>query len=119
MGPLDSGLRGDNAMLFSKALIDGVAAMSYVAALGFGVLFSALPVLVYEGVIFLLASVLEPVLSAAVILEMSAVGGVLLMCVAVNMLELTKTRIPVGNLIPCMLLPILYQPFVQWLGALF
>ncbi len=119
MGPLDSGLRGDNAVLFSKSLIDGVTSISYAAALGYGVLFSALPVLVYEGLIFLLASVLEPVLSAAVILEMSAVGGVLLMCVAANMLELTKKRIPVGNMIPCMLLPILYQPLVQWLETIF
>lgn len=119
MGSLDAGLRGDNTVLLSKALIDGVVSISYAAVLGYGVLFSALPLFLYQGAIFLLASVLEPLLSSTVILEMGAIGGVLLMGVAFNMLELTKKRLPVGNMIPCMLLPILYQPLVQWLSTIF
>ena len=78
--------------------------------------FSALPILVYQGTITLLASVIAPFLSSAVILEVSAVGSIMMIGIAINLLELRK--IPVANMLPAMFLPVLYQPLAQWIARL-
>ena len=84
--------------------------------MGIGVAFSAIPVLVYQGVITLLAVWVGPLLPSAVINEMSAVGGVLITAIAFNMLEIGKEKIKVGNMLPAMFLPIAYIPLAEWLS---
>jgi len=84
-----------------------------------GVAFSALPILIYQGLITLLAAWVGPYLSPAVITEMSAVGGTLIVAIAINMLGLGKDRIRVGNMLPAIFLPIVYVPLAQWLSGLF
>lgn len=119
MGSLDAGIRHDYSILFSKSVIDGVMAVTFAAAMGIGVAFAALPLFVYQGALTLLASFLAPYLSDAVITEMSAVGGILLIATALNMLEILPRRIRVGNLLPAILLPILYIPLADWLASAF
>lgn len=119
MGSLDAGIRHDYSILFSKSVIDGVMAVTFAAAMGIGVAFAALPLFVYQGALTLLASFLAPYLSDAVITEMSAVGGILLIATALNMLEILPRRIRVGNLLPAILLPILYIPLANWLASAF
>jgi uncharacterized membrane protein YqgA involved in biofilm formation len=110
MGALQSGLANDHQTLYTKAVMDGVIAVIFASTLGIGVAASAFPVFIYQGAITLLAAFLQPYLSAAVVLEMTAVGGILLMGVGSNILEIKKVK--VGNLIPAIFIPILIMMFM-------
>ena len=105
VGALQSGLSGNHEVQFAKALIDGVTAIVFASTLGAGVLLSAVAVLVYQGGITLLAGLLAPVLSDAVVAEMSCVGSLLIIGIALNMLNLTKLKL--ANYLPAIFLPIL------------
>ena len=105
MGSLQSGLSGNHEVLYAKAAIDVVASLIFASAMGFGVAMSAIPVLIYEGGLSLAASAVAPYLSTAVVDEMTAVGGVLLMGLAISILEIKKIR--VGNMLPGIFLPII------------
>lgn len=108
MGSFDAGLRGDYTTIFAKSALDCVMAVTFAATMGVGVLFSGLTVLVYQGLLTLLAGFVEPYLSAQVVTEMSAVGGILLIGTGMNILGLTHERIRVGNMLPAMVLPVVY-----------
>lgn len=118
-GSIEAGLNHNYEIIVSKGVIDGVSSISFAATMGVGVAFSALPLLVYQGAITLLAGWVGPYLPEAVITEMSAVGGTLIVGIAINMLEMTKSRIKVGNMLPAMFLPILYIPLSSFLSGLF
>lgn len=105
VGSLESGLAGKHEILFAKSLIDGVTAIVFASTLGPGVLLSAAAVLVYQGGITLLAQALAPVLSEAVVNEMSCVGSLLIIGIALNVLNLTKLKL--ANYLPAIFLPIL------------
>ena len=105
MGSLQSGLSGNHEVLFAKSAIDAVTAIIFASAMGFGVAMSAIPVLIYEGALSLAASAVAPYLSTAVVDEMTAVGGVLLMGLAISILDIKKIR--VGNMLPGIFLPII------------
>ena len=108
MGSFDAGLRGDYHTIFAKSALDGVSAVTFSATMGVGVLFSGAAVLIYQGALTLLAGLVEPFLSEPVVLEMCAVGGVMLIGTGMNILGLTKDRIRVGNMLPAMVLPVLW-----------
>ena len=116
VGALDSGIRGDHSTLIAKAALDGVASILFASTLGVGVMLSAVPVLVYQGAIALLGNLIAPLLSERVIMEMSAVGGLLIVGIGMNML--LKQNIKVANLLPAIFVPFLYFPIVQLLGGL-
>ena len=78
MGSFEAGINGNNSIIYAKSALDFVSSMMFAAAMGFGVPFAALFVLVFQGALTLLAGVLAPLLSAAVVAEMSAVGGTIL-----------------------------------------
>lgn len=106
LGPLESGINGNHDILLAKSVIDGIVALVMASTLGVGVVFSAVSVLVYQGVITLLAGSLAPFLSADMLRELSIVGGILIFCLGTNMLKLT--RIKVSNLLPAVFVPIVY-----------
>lgn len=101
VGSFDEGLRGDRAVIFSKTIIDAFAALALASAYGLGVLFSALPVLIYQGSLTLLAGNLQQWLSPATMNELTAVGGTLIVGIGLNMLEVT--RISLSNMLPSLL----------------
>jgi uncharacterized membrane protein YqgA involved in biofilm formation len=105
MGSLQSGLMNDHSILFTKALMDGVISVVFASTMGIGVAASFVPVFVYQGGISLMASVIAPYLSEAVMTEMTATGGILLIGVGINILELKKIK--VGNMLPAIFFPIL------------
>ncbi|MBL4937236.1 DUF554 domain-containing protein [Clostridium sp. YIM B02515] len=107
LGSLDSGLKGDYKILFTKAMLDGISAIMFTSTLGIGVALSAISVFAYQGTITLAASALQGILVGTVITELSAVGSLLIMGLAFNMLGLTKIK--VANLLPAILIPILYH----------
>ena len=116
MGSLDSGLRGDHATLIAKSILDGVSAIVFASTLGPGVALSAAAVFIYQGAITLLAQFVAPFLTEALVTEMSAVGGLLIIGIGVNMFD--RVHIKVGNLLPAIFMPVIVMPFVNWLSSL-
>lgn len=114
-GSIDAGLNHNYTTIVSKGVIDGVTSISFAATMGVGVMFSVIPLLIYQGGITLLAGWVGPYLPPAVITEMTAVGGALIIAISVNMLELGKEKIKVGNMLPAIFLPVLYIPLAEWL----
>jgi uncharacterized membrane protein YqgA involved in biofilm formation len=115
-GAIQGGLAGDHSILFIKSVMDGVTAVFFASTFGVGVLFSAIPVLIYQGAIALAASALSQVVDMAIITEMSAAGGIALMGLAVNMTGLKKLE--VANMLPAIFLPIGVLPLVNLLMGL-
>ena len=119
MGALRAGIYGDYSVLVSKGVIDGVTSISLAATMGVGVAFSTIPIIVYQGALTLIFATLGPVLEQAVVTEMSAVGGAIIFAIGLNMLNLSKTRIKVGNMLPAIFMPILYLPISSFLSGRF
>lgn len=107
VGSLDNGIRGDNSTLVAKGIIDCITGMVLASTLGIGVMFSAIPVLLYQGAISLLGVYIEPYLTDAVISQMSFTGSILIFAIGVNMLGLTKVK--VGNMLPAIFMPIVFD----------
>ncbi len=107
VGSLEDGLYGKVDILFAKSMLDGISAIIFAATLGAGVLFSALPVLLYQGTITLLAGLLKPILSEVVVSQMSLVGSVLILAIGFNMVEMKKFK--VGNMLPAIFMPLVYS----------
>lgn len=106
VGSLESGLRGNHSTLFAKSILDGISSIIFASTLGIGVGFSALAVFLYQGTITLGASFVKELLTPEVINEMSAVGGLLIAAIGINILGLKKIR--VGNMLPSIFIPLLY-----------
>jgi uncharacterized membrane protein YqgA involved in biofilm formation len=106
VGALDSGLRKDHAVLLTKSMIDGFTSMVLASTLGVGVLFSAIPVFLYQGGIALFANIIHQFLSDSLlellIAELTATGGVLILAIGINMLGIKQIR--VANLLPSILI---------------
>lgn len=108
VGSLKSGLKLDHSTLYSKSLLDLVSSMILASSYGFGVYFSIFSLILYQGGITLIASVLEPLLTQTIISEMSAVGSLLILALSLNMLKITDIKIM--NMLPAVFIPILiYQ----------
>ncbi|WP_156289929.1 DUF554 domain-containing protein [Oceanobacillus salinisoli] len=115
IGALDSGIRGDHEVLITKGILDGFTSLVLTTTLGFGVMFSVIPVVVYQGAIALFATqidrLLPEVFLEGLIVEVTAVGGLLIVAIGLNMLKLTKIRI--GNLLPSILTLVLIYYIYQ------
>ena len=98
MGALQDGLGGKPTILYAKAALDGVAAVALTSTLGIGVIFSIVPLLLYQGSITLAAELSKTILTEPVIVEMNAVGGLLIVAISLDLIGLK--RLPVGNLLP-------------------
>ncbi|PKR83482.1 DUF554 domain-containing protein [Heyndrickxia camelliae] len=102
IGALDSGIRGDHNVLYTKAIIDGFTALILTTTLGIGVVFSVIPVVLYEGIIALFATQIDHFVPKeimnAFIKEMTATGGIMICAIGLNIIGITKIR--VANLLP-------------------
>lgn len=113
LGSIQDGLSGDYSLLAIKSALDGFAALAFASTLGVGVLFSVLVIAVYQGGLTLLAVQAAGVLNDAMVAEMTAAGGVILLGIALgNLLELRPIR--TGSLLPALLL----APLIVWALAL-
>lgn len=110
MGALESGLKNDHTILMTKSVIDMAGSVAFAGSLGIGVAFSALSILVLEGTVALLASLLTGVLTDAVITEISVTGSLMIIGITLNVLGVTKLRIL--NMTPALLLPVLLCKFM-------
>jgi uncharacterized membrane protein YqgA involved in biofilm formation len=102
LGSIEDGLTGDYRLLAIKSLLDGFSAVAFASALGWGVGFSALVVLAYQGALTLSASWAADVFSEAMIAGLTAAGGVLILGIGLRLLELREVR--VANLLPALVL---------------
>jgi uncharacterized membrane protein YqgA involved in biofilm formation len=107
VGSLQDGLSGDYSTLFAKSVLDGTTSIILAASLGFGVMCSAVPVLVYQGLITLLARFIAPYLSDTLISQMSCIGSVLIFAIGLNMV-MPSSKIKVANLLPAIFFPIIF-----------
>ena len=108
LGSLEAGINHDYSVIFAKSVMDFVSAIVFGAALGYGVTCTAVFVLVFQGGLTLAASALSGVLTDNIVTEMTAVGGVILIGMGINILELGKKPIKVANMLPAIFLPPLY-----------
>ena len=106
VGSLEDGINRNSDILLTKSLIDGISAMIFASTMGIGVLFSAVPVAVYQGLITSLAIIIAPYLSDVIVAQMSLVGSVLITAIGLNMLKIAKIK--VGNMLPAIFIPVIY-----------
>lgn len=107
VGALQDGLIGDSSTLFAKAILDFGIVMVFASTLGVGVVFSAIPLFIYQGSITLFASFLKPFLTELVIANLSFVGSVLIFAVGINICF--GKKIKVGNMLPAMIIPFFFH----------
>lgn len=98
MGSIEDGLNSNPQILFTKSALDGISAVVFASTMGIGVAFSSFPVFFYQGSITLLASLVKGFLSPAAVAEMTATGGLLIVGIALNILQIKEIK--VGNLLP-------------------
>lgn len=116
LGSIQDGLTGDYQTLVVKAVLDGFGALAFASSLGVGVLFSAGIVLLYQGTISLLAVQVQSVVTDAMMVEMNATGGVLLLAIALSsLLEIKQLR--TGNFLPALVIAPLMVLLMKWLGV--
>ena len=119
VGSMQSGLLGNHQMLYMKSILDGTISIVFGASMGIGVLFSAVPVLVYQGGIALLSMAVKDFLTPEIITEMSAVGNLLVAAIGINFVCFPEEKserkpadrkpIKVANLIPAIFIPWVYM----------
>jgi len=113
LGAIQDGLTGEYELLAVKAVLDGFAALAFASTLGVGVLFSTIIILSYQGGISLLAAQLNAIVTTPMMDEMTAVGGVILMGLAISsLLEIKKIR--TGNFLPALAV----GPIIVWILSL-
>ncbi len=110
LGALEEGIKHDPTLLLTKSVMDGFSSIMLAAGLGIGVLFAAIPLFLYQGGLTLLASWLGDFISQGVITEISATGGVLLIGLGINILELKKIK--VLNLLPALVYVAIIMSFM-------
>jgi len=101
VGSIDDALRGDVSVLAMKSVLDGFSSLALSSALGWGVGLAGLSVLVYQGAITAAAGLVEQIMSQAMITELTATGGVLVLAIGVKLLDLKDIR--VGNMLPALI----------------
>jgi uncharacterized membrane protein YqgA involved in biofilm formation len=111
VGSMESGLTGNHQTLFAKSALDGLSSIIFASTFGIGVLFSSISVFVYQGFITLTSTLMKPFLIPPVINQMSGVGGLLIMAIGFNLLEIKIIK--VGNMLPAIFIPLVYYMMKQ------
>lgn len=113
IGSLQDGLSGDASMLYAKAFIDGTCAAIFASTLGIGVLFSIIPLGIYQGAITFSAKLVEPFLSDQLVTNLSFIGSILIFGIGINMIF--GKKIKCGNILPAVLVPVVYEVIQKFL----
>src|SRR3972149_2203720 len=105
VGSIEDGIRGDASILYAKSVLDGFASIAFASGLGIGVLFSAVTVLVYQGLLTLLGQKLSFLLNQHVLNELTATGGLMIVGIGLLLLDIKKVR--VGNFLPALVIVVI------------
>lgn len=120
IGSFKAGTEGDYTMLFTKSVLDGFMAIVFGAAMGVGTAFSALSILVYQGLLTLASTYIKPWVSDYMILELTGIGGALIIMIGINLLSLRKLK--TANYLPALLFTVVFvllDPFVSSVASHF
>lgn len=116
VGSINEGLLGDSSTLVTKGIIDGITSIVLAASLGYGVIFSAIPVLLYQGSITLLAGTLENVLVGELLNNICMVGYSLVICIGINFLSPDDRKMKTVNMLPAIFVPVIYEVIKYFIG---
>jgi len=106
LGPLESALKGNNTLLFTNAILDGITSLVLASNFGIGIILSAVVLFIWQGSIYLSAGFIAPYISPELLTEISVIGGILLLATGLNILNITKIK--TLNLLPSLLIPIVF-----------
>lgn len=116
LGGLDSGLRGSHNIYFTKSLLDGITAMIFSTTLGVGVLFSFIPVFLYEAFITVgsswIVQFIPDQLLQLMITQMTAVGGIMIVAIGLNLLNILKIK--VADFLPALFIVLILAPYIEY-----
>ena len=113
LGSIQDGLTGDYHLLAIKSVLDGFAGLAFAATMGMGVTFAAVSVLLYQGALTLGASLFQNILTDAMVTEMTAAGGVIILGIGLMLLEIK--RVKVANFLPALAIaPLLVTLWERW-----
>lgn len=105
VGSFDEGIRGDATVLYTKSILDGFASVALASTFGSGVLFSFVPVLLYQGALTLFAGLFQQHFTPAVISQLTATGGLLILGIGLTLLDIK--RVNLSNLLPALPIAVL------------
>ena len=106
VGSIEAGVNGNYSVIFTKSLLDGFMAIVFASSMGVGVVFSFLTVLIYQGALTLLATVIAPYMDEVLLAELTASGGALIIMIAINLLGLKSIK--TANYLPAVFLCVLF-----------
>lgn len=115
LGAMEEGMGGDPKLLYIKSLMDGISSIALASALGIGVIFSVIPLLIYQGGLTLFAGWFGEFLPEVMINELSAVGGILLIGLSINILNIKKIK--VINMLPALVMILVVLWLVPEIGG--
>jgi len=116
VGSFKAGAEGDYDLILTKSVMDGVIAIMFAGAMGAGVGFSAISVLVYQGILTLAAVWVKPYVTETMMVEMSAVGGALVVMIGINLLGLKKIR--TGDFLPSLVIIVVLALLFRYIPVL-
>ncbi|WP_307224334.1 DUF554 domain-containing protein [Pectinatus haikarae] len=108
IGSFEDGIHNDSTILFTKSILDGVIVMIFASTMGIGAIFSAAPLFIYQAGLSLAAAAIAPYLDDNMVDGLSAVGSVLIFVVGINLIFGKNMHIRVGNMLPAVVVPIIY-----------
>lgn len=109
-GAMDAGLRGDHSSFYAKAVVDGASTLIMATTMGIGTALAGVVLIVYQGGLALLSTLIEPLLTQTVINELTCVGSLLIIAIGLNMMGLTKIK--VVNILPAVFVPFILCQFM-------
>ena len=114
IGSFKAGIQKDYTIIFTKSVLDGFMSIGFAASMGVGTAFSCIAILLYQGALTLLSAFISPFVTDALITELSAVGGCMIMMIGLNLLEIKKIK--TANYLPSMILVVIFvllDPYIQ------
>ncbi|MGD9678359.1 MAG: DUF554 domain-containing protein [Vulcanibacillus sp.] len=106
LGPIESALKGDNTLLFTNAILDGITSLILASTFGIGIILSALFLFIWQGTIYLSANIISPYLTPEILGQVSIIGGILIFSTGLNILKITKIK--TLNILPALFIPVIY-----------
>lgn len=106
LGPIESALKGDNTLLFTNAMLDGITSLILASTFGIGIMISGAVLLIWQGSIYASAAIIAPFITPEILSQTSIIGGILILSTGLNILQIKKIK--TLNLIPSLIMPAIY-----------
>lgn len=106
LGPIESALKGDNTLLFTNAILDGITSIILASTYGIGIILSAVVLFIWQGSIFISAQYISFFITDEILGQISIIGGILILSTGINILKIAKIK--TLNLLPALFIPIIY-----------